>query len=225
MYKKLEETIGLHFKNQELLQTAFVHRSYINEHKASKREHNERLEFLGDAVLELAVTEYLYKNFPNPEGDLTNWRSALVKRETLAQVAGELGLGKLLFLSRGEEHSGGREKSYLLANTLEALIGVIYLEFSYAKARDFIHQFLIKHLPGILKAGSHIDPKSRFQEMIQEKTGVTPNYKVLHEAGPDHDKAFTMGAYVEERLVGKGSGSSKQIAEQRAAEDALKRLK
>lgn len=204
---------------------AFVHRSYLNEHKASKLEHNERLEFLGDAVLELAVTEYLYLNYPNPEGELTNWRSALVKGEMLAKIAKELGLGELLFLSHGEEKSGGRDKAYLLANTFEALIGAIYLEFSYAKARDFIKKFLLVHLSDILNKGSHIDAKSKFQETVQEKVGVTPSYQLVQEAGPDHAKEFVMGAYINDRLVGKGKGQSKQVAEQKAAEDALSRLK
>lgn len=225
MYKKLEKKIGIKFKNDALLRTAFVHRSYLNEHKSSTFEHNERLEFLGDAVLELVVTEYLYKNYPNPEGDLTNWRSALVKGEMLAKIASELELGEFLFLSHGEERSGGREKNYLLANTFEALIGVIYLEFSYAKARDFIAKFLLVHLSEILRKGDHIDAKSHFQETVQDKVGVTPTYTLIHEEGPDHSKEFVMGAYVEDRLVGKGSGPSKQIAEQKAAEDALKRLK
>ena len=176
-------------------------------------------------MLELVVTEYLYLNYPNPEGELTNWRSALVKGEMLAKIAKELGLGELLFLIHGEEKSGGREKAYLLANTLEALIGVIYLAFSYAKARDFIKKFLLIHLSDILSKGEHIDAKSRFQETVQEKMGVTPNYQLVEEAGPDHAKEFVMGAYIGERLVGKGSGQSKQTAEQKAAEDALARLK
>ncbi|MFH0820684.1 MAG: ribonuclease III [Candidatus Peregrinibacteria bacterium] len=225
MYKELERQIGLHFKNQNLLRQAFVHRSYLNEHKSSSLEHNERLEFLGDAVLELVVTEFLYQNYPNPEGELTNWRSALVKGEMLAKVSKSLGLGELLFLSHGEEKSGGREKSYLLANVFEALIGAIYLEFNYIKARDFIKKFLLVHLKSILHKGEHIDAKSHFQETAQEKTGITPNYKVIHESGPDHAKEFMMGAYISDRLVGKGAGASKQIAEQKAAEDALKRLK
>ncbi|MFH1012533.1 MAG: ribonuclease III [Candidatus Peregrinibacteria bacterium] len=225
MYQELEKKIGIKFKNSDLLRTAFVHRSYLNEHKSSQWEHNERLEFLGDAVLELVVTEYLYQNYPNPEGDLTNWRSALVKGEMLAKISQELGLGELLFLSRGEEKSGGRDKAYLLANTFEALLGVIYLEFGYAKVRNFITKILLVHLEEILKEGGYIDAKSKFQEIVQEKVGVTPIYQLLDESGPDHDKSFVMGAYIDDRMVGKGSGSSKQIAEQQAAEDALKRLK
>jgi ribonuclease-3 len=225
MYKKFEKQIGMKFKNWHLLRTAFVHRSYLNEHKDSKLEHNERLEFLGDAVLELVTTEYLYLNFPNPEGDLTNWRSALVKGDMLAKVSKELGIGEYLFLSHGEEKSGGREKDYLLANTFEAVIGVIYLELGYKKAKKFIEKFLLVRLDEILKTGSHIDAKSKLQEIAQERVGVTPDYQLQHEEGPDHDKIFTMGAFIDDRMVGKGNGSSKQIAEQVAAEDALKRLK
>ena len=225
MYKKLEKKIDLKFKTHDLLKVAFVHRSYLNEHKDTKIEHNERLEFLGDAVLELIVTEYLYLNFPNPEGELTNWRSALVKGEMLAKIARQLNIGEYLQLSHGEEKSGGREKDYLLANTFEALIGVIYLELGYEKAKKFVTEFLLVNLDEILKTGAHIDAKSKFQEMSQDKVGVTPAYKLLHDEGPDHDKKFTMGAYIGEKLVGKGAGSSKQIAEQKAAEDSLARLK
>jgi len=225
MYKDLEKRIGLKFKDWHLLRNAFIHRSYLNEHKDSKLEHNERLEFLGDAVLELVVTEYLYTNYPNPEGDLTNWRSALVKGEMLAKISRELKLGDHLFLSHGEEKSGGRDKDYLLANTFEAVIGVIYLELGYKKAQKFVDKFLLVHLEEILKTGSHIDAKSKLQEIAQEKVGVTPSYQLQHEEGPDHSKVFTMGAFIGERMVGKGEGGSKQVAEQKAAEDALKRLK
>jgi len=225
MYSKLEKIIGVKFKDQELLRTAFVHRSYLNEHKDSQWENNERVEFLGDAVLELVVTEYLFSHYPNPEGELTNWRSALVKGEMLAKISRSLHLGDYLFLSRGEEHSGGREKDYLLANVFEALIGVIYLEHGYKKVQMFIKKFLLIHLEDILEKGGHIDAKSRLQEISQDKMLVTPIYQLLEEVGPDHDKKFTMGAYIGERLVGKGIGSSKQNAEQEAAKDALKRLK
>jgi len=225
MYKNLEKLIGIKFKNYDLLRIAFVHRSYLNEHKDSKLEHNERLEFLGDAVLELIVTEYLYSNFPNPEGELTNWRSALVKGEMLAKIAQQLKIGEYLYLSHGEEKSGGREKDYLLANTFEALIGVIYLDLGYAKAKQFVSKFLLVNLDEILKTGAHIDAKSKLQELAQEKVGKTPAYQLLHDEGPDHDKQFTMGAYIGDKLVGKGIGGSKQIAEQKAAEDSLQRLK
>lgn len=225
MYKDFEKKIGMKFKDWRLLRTAFVHRSYLNEHKSSNLEHNERLEFLGDAVLELVVTEYLYSNFPNPEGDLTNWRSALVKGKMLAKISKQLNMGELLFLSHGEEKSGGREKDYLLANTFEAVIGVIYLELGYKKAKKFVENFLLIQLDDILKTGSHIDSKSKLQEMAQEKIGITPSYELQHEEGPDHDKIFTMGAFIGDRMVGKGKGNSKQVAEQVAAEDALNRLK
>ena len=225
MFEKLEKQIGLKFKTYDLLKNAFVHRSYLNEHKNAELEHNERLEFLGDAVLELVVTEYLYLNYTNPEGDLTNWRSALVKGEMLAKISRGLNLGEYLSLSHGEEKSGGRDKDYLLANTLEALIGVIYLELGYKKSQKFIDKFLLVHLKGILESGAHIDAKSKLQEIAQEKVATTPSYQVQHEEGPDHDKVFTMGAFIGERMVGKGTGNSKQVAEQKAAEDALKRLK
>ena len=225
MYKKLEEQIGIQFKDYHLLRNAFIHRSYLNEHRDSQFESNERLEFLGDAVLELVVTEYLYLNYPNPEGELTNWRSALVKGEMLAKISTELQLGEYLMLSHGEEKSGGRTKHYLLANTFEALVGVIYLELGYDTAKTFIGRFLLVHLEAILVKGEHIDAKSRLQELAQEKVGSTPSYELQHEEGPDHDKTFTMAAFIGSRMVGKGKGGSKQLAEQKAAEDALKRLK
>lgn len=225
IYKKLEEKIRLNFESYDLLQNAFVHRSYLNEHKSSNLEQNERLEFLGDAVLELVVTEYLYLNYPNPEGELTNWRSALVKGEMLAKISRDLNLGEYLLLSHGEEKSGGRDKDYLLANTFEALIGVIYLELGYNKVKQFISNFLLVQLEEILKTGSHIDAKSKLQEIAQDKVGITPLYKLQSQEGPDHNKIFTMGAFIGERMVGKGLGGSKQTAEQKAAEDALKRLK
>jgi ribonuclease III len=225
MYKKLEEQIGIRFKDYHVLRQAFVHRSYLNEHRDSELQSNERLEFLGDAVLELVVTEYLFSTYPNPEGELTNWRSALVKGEMLAKISTELKLGEYLFLSHGEEKSGGRTKDYLLANTFEALIGVIYLELGYAMAKDFVSRFLLVHLQQILDKGDHIDSKSKLQEIAQEKVGATPSYELQSEEGPDHDKIFTMAAFVGTRMVGKGKGGSKQLAEQKAAEDALKRLK
>lgn len=224
-YSELEKEIGLKFKDQALIQNAFVHRSYLNEHRKSGLKSNERLEFLGDAVLELVVTEYLYKNYPNPEGELTNWRSALVKGQMIAKVARNLNLGSYLFLSKGEENSGGRDKDYLLANTFEAVIGVIYLESGYQASEEFIKKFLLVHLKSILENRSYIDSKSKFQEIAQEKAGITPSYNLIDEEGPDHNKTFTMGAYLDEKVVGKGKGNSKQAAEQKAAADAIKRLK
>lgn len=225
MYKKLENKLNLNFKDMHLLKNAFIHRSYLNEHKDSSFTSNERLEFLGDAVLELVTTEYLYLNYLNPEGDLTNWRSALVRGRTLASIARDLDLGSYLQLSHGEEKSGGRDKDYLLANTFEALIGAVYLDLGYKKAQKLITDFLLIHLNEILSEGSHIDSKSKFQEVVQDKVSVTPIYKLIHEEGPDHDKTFVMGAYIKDRMVGKGSGNNKQDAEQSAAKDALSRLK
>ncbi len=222
-YEELEKKIKINFKNSELINTAFVHKSFINEHKDRKMEHNERLEFLGDAVLELVVTEYLYKQYPEEEeGVLTNWRSALVKGKNLAEIANDLNLGIYLYLSRGEEKSGGRKKNYILANTLEALIGAIYLDQDYKTSHAFIDEFILKKLTDILEKGLHIDAKSHFQEIAQEVLGITPEYKLMREEGPDHDKSFTMGAFIGEEFVAEGSGSSKQKAEQEAANAALK---
>lgn len=222
-YKKLEEKIGIKIKDQELLETAFTHKSYINEHRGENIKHNERLEFLGDAVLELAVTRYLFEKCPHtPEGEMTSFRSALVKGHHLAEIAGELNLGKYLFLSHGEEKSGGREKNYILANTLEALIGTIYLDQDYDTAEKFIKKFILARLDEIIEKQLHVDAKSRFQEMCQELEEITPHYEVRGEEGPDHDKQFTMGAYIGEDLIAEGTGSSKQKAEDRAAKNALK---
>jgi len=222
-YENLEKIIGILFTNRALLDTAFVHKSYVNEHKDRKNDHNERLEFLGDAVLELVVTEYLYKNYPSKgEGILTNWRSALVKGKHLAEIAHKLDLGLYLYLSRGEERSGGRKKNYILANTLEALIGAIYLDKDYQVAHTFIGEFILKQLGSILEQGLHIDAKSRFQEICQEVLGFTPEYKLISDEGPDHSKNFIMGAYIGEELIAEGNGSSKQKAEQEAATAALK---
>lgn len=219
-YKGLQKVIGTKFKNINLLDTAFVHKSYVNESK-DKEEHNERLEFLGDAVLELVVTEYLYKHYGNPEGELTNWRSALVRGANLAEIARRLELSPYLYLSRGEEKSGGREKSYILANTVEALIGAIFLDQGYKKCHAFINKFIIKYLGDILEKGLHVDPKSKFQEVAQAKFNMTPHYDLVKETGPDHDKHFIMAAFIGDRKFGEGKGTSKQQAEQNAAMNAL----
>lgn len=220
----IEKKIGLTFDNKDFLKLAFTHRSYLNENKRIK-EHNERLEFLGDAVLELAVTEHLYKNYKNPEGELTNWRSALVKTETISETAKELGYEEHLKLSKGESKSTGRARQLILANTFEAVIGAIYLDQGFEKARKFIEEKLIVKLPKILETKAYIDAKSNFQELAQEKEGITPVYKVLSEEGPDHEKIFTMGVYLGEKQIGKGTGPSKQSAEQAAAGDALAKYK
>lgn len=222
-YQELEKLINIKFKSRKLLETVFTHKSYINESK-DKVEHNERLEFLGDAVLELIVTEYLYTNYENPEGELTNWRAALVRGKNLAKLAKNLDLGKYLRLSKGEERSGGREKAYILANTFEALIGAIYLDNGFEQAKSFIDLHVTALLSEILRQKLHIDAKSYLQEMAQEKKNSTPEYKLLKEEGPAHEMIFEMAVYIEGDEVGRGKGSSKQKAEQQAAMDALKQL-
>ncbi len=219
------EKLGGKFDNIEILVTAFTHRSYVNEHKKSTSVHNERLEFLGDAVLELAVTDYLYKNFDEPEGILTNWRAALVRTESIGAAAERLGFASLLRLSRGEKQGSERAKAQILANSFEAVIGAVYLERGYEVAETFITENILSTLTGILESGSWRDPKSRLQEVAQSIEGSTPVYKVLEEEGPDHDKIFTLGVFVNNRLLGKGKGPSKQYAQQKAAEAALKHYK
>lgn len=219
---KIEKIIGVTFKNKELLSTAFVHRSYLNEHKSIK-EHNERLEFLGDAVLELVVTEYLYQNYKNPEGDLTNWRSALVKTESISEVAGRLGFEEYLLMSRGEASSSGRSRQLILANSFEAVVGAIYLDQGYDVAKKFITENLICNLEKIIEEKLYLDPKSHFQELAQEKEGITPRYEVVSEEGPDHNKVFTVAVKIGSKKWGQGTGPSKQLAQQAAACDALKK--
>ncbi len=215
--------LGGNFSDPQLLITAFTHRSYLNEHRKSVSEHNERLEFLGDAVLELVVTEYLYGNYSEPEGVLTNWRSALVRTESIGAAADRLAMEQLLRLSRGEKKANSeRARLQIQANCYEAVIGALYLDKGYDAAKKFIHDTLLNTLPDILHSGSWIDPKSKLQEVAQEHDGQTPNYRVLEESGPDHDKQFTVGVFVGEKLVGKGSGSSKQAAQVEAAAVALK---
>lgn len=217
-----KETFGFVFDNPDLIATAFTHRSYVNEHKKSVKEHNERLEFLGDAVLELVVTEYLFNNYSEPEGILTNWRSALVRTESISAASGRLGYEPLLRLSRGEKHGSERARQQILANTFEAVVGAVYLDKGYEAAKKVITDHILSTFEEILKTGSWRDPKSRLQEVAQSIDGMTPIYKVLGEEGPDHDKVFQLGVYVGSKLLGKGSGSSKQNAQQKAAEAALK---
>lgn len=205
-----------------MLQSALTHRSYLNENRKWPLPHNERLEFLGDAVLELVTTEYLYRNFPNPEGELTNLRSALVNYKMLSEVAQNLGLEEYILLSKGEARDTGRARQVILANAMEALIGAIYLDAGSDVVREFIDGCVITQLESILAGGKVLDPKSKFQELTQEKLGITPHYKVLAEWGPDHSKTFEVGVFVGERQVAKGVGSSKQEAEISAAENGLK---
>ncbi len=216
----LEKTINVHFRNKEILAQALTHRSAVRESRA--HGHNERLEFLGDAVLELAATEYLYHLSEKPEGELTNWRSALVQREHLGAVAKDMKLGEYLLLSRGEEASGGRERVSTLANALEALIGAIYLDRDFETAKEFCHSFILLRLEGLLRQGKDRDEKSLFQERAQEKFGITPHYETLEAIGPDHEKLFTCAVFIGKEEVAKGQGNSKQRAEQAAAKAGLK---
>lgn len=219
---QLEKRIKVKFKNKDLLKQSMVHRSYINEHRDFELDHNERLEFLGDAVLELVTTEYLYNNFSNPEGELTSYRAALVNSKMLAEIAGELELENHLLMSRGEAKDFGRARQYLLANAVEALIGAIYLDQGYRKAKKFITDTFLCRMESVIEKKLYQDPKSKFQEEAQERAGVTPCYKVLKEWGPDHDKHFLVGIFLEDEKVAEGEGISKQSAQRKAAKEGLK---
>jgi ribonuclease-3 len=218
----LEERLGYVFQDKSILVSALTHRSYLNEHADFPYEHNERLEFLGDAVLELVVTEHLYRNFANPEGELTNWRAALVNAKTLAGIASQLAFEEYLLMSKGEaKDKNSKARMYILANAIEAIIGAIYLDGKNKGVEGFIHKHILSHLPFILKNQLYIDPKSKFQETAQELLGVTPGYKVLKESGPDHNKEFTVGVFLDKELVAIGSGTSKQEAQIAAAQAGL----
>lgn len=219
------ETLGFEFENIGVLITAFTHRSYVNEHKKSVSEHNERLEFLGDAVLELSVTDYLYHNYSEPEGTLTSWRASLVRTESIGEAGNKLGYESLIRMSKGEKRGSDRARQQIMANAFEALIGAIYLERGYEDADRFINKHIISKLDEILQSGSWRDPKSHLQEVAQRHDGLTPQYRVLDEVGPDHDKTFTLGVYVGNDLIGRGEGPSKQVAQQNAARDALESYK
>lgn len=222
-YQDFARTVlGYEFENIDYLITALTHRSYVNEHKKSVHEHNERLEFLGDAVLELSVTDYLFNNYSEPEGILTSWRSSLVRTESIGEAGDKLGYEPLLRMSRGEKNGSQRARQQILANAFEAVIGAIYLERGYDDADAFIKKHILSKLDSILKSGSWRDPKSHLQEVSQRIDGHTPVYKVLAEEGPDHDKIFSLGVFVDDKLMGKGSGPSKQNAQQEAAKAALK---
>lgn len=216
-----KEQLGIAFNNIDLLVLAFTHRSYVNEHKKTAPAHNERMEFLGDAVLELVVTEYLYANFSDPEGVLTNWRSALVRTESISAAAARHGFEPFLRLSRGERRGTERARAQILANSYEAVVGAIYLDQGYEAAKMFITKSILSTFETILKSGSWMDPKSHLQEMAQSRDGHTPVYKVLQEEGPDHDKVFTVGVFIGGELRGQGTGPSKQHGQQKAAEAAL----
>jgi len=219
-----ERTIGVSFRNRDLLEQSLVHRSYLNENPTYRLGHNERLEFLGDAVLELAVTEALFRRFPEkPEGELTSLRAALVNAKMLAAVAEDTGLNTHLLLSRGEAKDVGRARQFILANAFEALIGAIYLDQGYGASAAFVERLLMPRLETVLAAKLYEDPKSRFQEEAQERVGITPTYEVLRESGPDHAKHFVVGIYLQHKLVAEGEGPSKQSAQEAAARQALER--
>ncbi|MFI5212507.1 MAG: ribonuclease III [Candidatus Saccharimonadales bacterium] len=215
------EHMGYEYKNIDLLITALTHRSYVNEHKKSVSEHNERLEFLGDAVLELVVTDFLFRNFTEPEGILTSWRSSLVRTESIGEAGERLGYESLIRMSKGEKNGSQRARQQILANAFEAVVGSIYLERGYDDAAIFITKHILSKLDSILASGSWRDPKSHLQEVSQRLDNQTPVYKVLEEVGPDHDKIFTLGVFVGNTLMGQGAGPSKQQAQQLAAKAAL----
>ncbi len=222
--KNLEKKIGVDFKNQDLLRQALVHRSYLNEHPRFRLDNNERLEFLGDAVLEIIVTEHLFFNFlEKKEGELTNYRASLVNTKMLASVAEELELENFLYLSKGEsQDSNAKARKSILANAVEAIVGSIYLDKGKEEAKKFIEVKILDKFDHILKNELYLDPKSRFQEKAQELEGVTPHYKVIKESGPDHDKIFQVGLYLGEELISTGEGSSKQEAQVEAAQKGIK---
>ncbi len=220
--KEFEKKIGLEFKNKDLIDLAFTHRSYLNENRDKVKEHNERIEFLGDAVLELVVTEMLYNKFPGmKEGEMTTIRSALVNTDSLSKQASKLGMEDYLKMSKGEKASE-KGRWHILANTFESVIGAIYLDFGYESSKKFLEINLFPYLSEVLENNLHRDPKSYFQEKAQEKNGVTPEYKTVEEVGPEHDKEYIAAAYIGKEFVAKGKGSSKKNAEIDAAANALK---
>lgn len=218
----LAKQLEIDYKPDGHLEQAVVHRSYLNEHPEFPLAHNERLEFLGDAVLELVVTEYLYNNFDNEEGELTTWRSALVNGDSLSEVASELGVEPYLYLSKGEEKdSNSKARRTILADAMEAVIGAIYNDFGWDAAKEFILRTVVSKLDNIISKRLYLDPKSRFQEAAQSRLSITPSYKVLDESGPDHQKEFKIGVYLGKELVAEGKGTSKQEAQIAAADAGL----
>ena len=222
--EKAESVLNISIENVDLFETAFTHRSYLNEHPEYNHPSNERLEFLGDAVLQLLSSEFLHKNYDKPEGVLTNYRSSIVCTKSLAHEAKRLNYGELLYLSRGEEASGGRARPYILANTFEAVLGAMYLDKGIEFCRDFVTKELFYKMNEIIESDTYKDAKSKFQELAQELKGVTPEYKVIEAWGADHEKTFKIGVYLKDDLYGVGEGSSKQKGEQQAAIDALDKL-
>lgn len=219
---RLEENLQVTFKDRRILHQALVHRSYLNEHPKFELGHNERLEFLGDAVLELVVTEYLYLQYENPEGELTNWRASLVNAKMLSEVSAELGVNEYLYLSKGESSdANSKARQYILANAFEAIVGAMYLDQGWDVSKEFIHRVILSKLAHILEHKLYMDPKSRFQEEAQDRIGKTPRYEVLSESGPDHAKEFVIGVFVNGDKVAEGRGMSKQEAQVDAAQNAL----
>jgi ribonuclease-3 len=224
-FNKVQEILDTKLENEDLFRTAFTHRSYLNEHPNSKYKSNERLEFLGDAVLQLASSEYLFQKYENsPEGDMTNYRSAIVCTSSIGAEAKRLGYGEMLLLSNGEESTGGRTREYILANTFEAVLGALYLEKGFDFCRKFLEKELFYKIEKVIEEERYKDAKSLFQEKAQEKYGITPTYKIEDSWGPDHEKNFKVGVFLDNNLWGEGRGKSKQKAEQDAAEKALKKI-
>lgn len=223
-FSKLENHIGVNFTDKALLKQAFIHRSYLNENPSRETSHNERLEFLGDAVLELVVTEELYRIFPEkPEGELTTLRAALVNSKMLSDVALDLGFNEYLLLSRGEARDMGRARQYILANAFEALVGALYLDQGYLVSKEFLVRVVLSKLDHVVENRLYKDPKSLFQEESQERVGITPTYEVTREWGPDHDKHFVIGVFLGSELVAEGEGPSKQAAQEEAARMGLQK--
>ncbi|MDD5098310.1 MAG: ribonuclease III [Candidatus Pacebacteria bacterium] len=223
-FSKLEHSLGISFNNKDLLIQAFCHRSYLNENPNFYLTHNERLEFLGDAVLELITTEYLFNNYPDkPEGEMTGWRASLVNANILSETSDRVGFNEFLLLSQGEEKEKGKARKYILSDTFEAFIGSLYLDQGYEVTKHFIiKNHIEKNLEEIVEKKLFKDPKSLFQEKTQEYVGVTPSYQVLEEVGPDHVKHFVVGVFIDKEMVARGQGSSKHEAELEAADNALK---
>lgn len=220
--KEVEKKLGITFKDDTLLKNALVHRSYLNENREKALENNERLEFLGDAVLELIISAELFIKYPNKtEGELTSIRSAIVRTESLAQESRRLGIGENILMSKGEQDSGGQEKDFILANTYEAILGAIYLDSGIKECKEFVKRTALKKLPRVISEELFIDPKTKIQELVQAKYKVTPTYKVITEHGPDHDKSFTVALKVGNKVMAKGSGLSKQKAEEEAAQKSI----
>jgi len=219
--EQFEKKLKVNFNDKNLLKQAFCHRSYLNENPEFELKHNERLEFLGDAILELVVTEYLFNNYKNQEGEMTNWRAALVNTQSLSETSSLLGFDDHLLLSRGESKDTGKARQYILADTFEAFLGALYLDQGLEKSREFIERTIVSKLTKILEEGSHIDAKSAFQEQAQEREKITPTYKVMKDWGPDHEKNFIVGVFLNKDLIAEGEGSSKQEAEEVAAKNAL----